>query len=613
MGRFNYFTTLLYSTFSLGAFLWAHLTWSTLTPWSAAYGMAIAFCCLVLAKERPAVGDSERKLVLFGLLVVGFVTRFYHINTYPIWTDEVIHNGFILKEPDTFMATLIANQPPTYYYLSILAHHILPSQPFVPRIFPALFGALSVPLFYLTMRRYVRSNWLVAFATCIFVFEPSLLALAKEGKPYGLGIFATVAFLYAMIDENPRRLFAIALLFLFSLGMQPPVIIALVSLFLLIEILVGRSWKKERRFVPLFLAGAIFLPFFYKLLVFSGSSFSSQSNTGFWSGVLARLLQMEKRTSEIIQQAPPLYLELFVLFSIVAIGSLVRGVRHKWLVLLSFIFPLFLTILFLTFIVDPFNGRYLVLGLPILILAVAVCFDSFGKWIPIICVALALLLFIPFSQNRKPIENKWVDVYSFFRIKEFRRAEGFVFTHNVFRGGIFGYNGFIGLDYYYDDALREKIRLRSFDAQPFETQNQIRYLLESLASNREPDYIYLFSPMRYAQGDFRNYRFPFQLEFYLFKESTPEWTGVLIEIPNALGFRKTLELFFQSIVDQEKNFDLTVRPSLFLLGSALQVKDCKSANRHKDRVFNYVKEGNQRSQFFDELVRKYRDIGCSSN
>src|SRR5215217_9422719 len=146
-----------------------------------------------LAESHTVELSTSRSttLLLGGLVLCGFLLRFWRLADWSIESDEV----FMLR--DSLHPTL-RNPRPLLYFLN---HYVV--APFVPlnefglRLLPALFGVLAIPAFYAVSRRLVGTRSAL-FATFLLTVSPLLVIFSQFARYWSLVFLLCAVYPYAL-------------------------------------------------------------------------------------------------------------------------------------------------------------------------------------------------------------------------------------------------------------------------------------------------------------------------------------------------------------------------------------------------------------------------------
>ena len=163
---------------------------------------------------------SNEILILSLCILVGFVLRFYTFDKKSLWMDEI--HTFNDSRDDIRDQLKFYKENPTYLHpplFFILTHQFYPfkNPERELRIFPLIFGTLSIPMIYILSRSF--SPNIALPLTISLTFMAYHISLSQDGRCYALLMFLGMASLYFFIRHlktlKKKYLFSVA--FLFSL------------------------------------------------------------------------------------------------------------------------------------------------------------------------------------------------------------------------------------------------------------------------------------------------------------------------------------------------------------------------------------------------------------
>ena len=186
--------------------------------------------------------------VVFLIILLGFVFRFYNINYENLWIDEIY--SFWVTDPNlSFAETYLRVQttesiPFLYYYLVKMCNKIFGYDPIVGRCFSAFFGFLSIFSIGILCKK-ISQDKSYLLATCLASLNIFLIVNSQEMRVYIFTFFLislSLIFLLDLYKEDKNKIFTKNfILFTFFTFMailsHPFAIILLVSLivFLIID------------------------------------------------------------------------------------------------------------------------------------------------------------------------------------------------------------------------------------------------------------------------------------------------------------------------------------------------------------------------------------------
>jgi len=157
--------------------------------------------------------------VLALVVTAGVALRLYHLGTFGLWWDEIVHVwtaqgpsvADVVREVKQGIPPGAGNAgavPLDYVLLHLFLHLVpMPAPEHLERYFrfPAfLYGALSLPLLYLLVRRFFDQQ-VALLATLLLATSIPHLLYAAEARFYSLFVLMTLANLYAFARVVERR------------------------------------------------------------------------------------------------------------------------------------------------------------------------------------------------------------------------------------------------------------------------------------------------------------------------------------------------------------------------------------------------------------------------
>ena len=125
--------------------------------------------------------------LIFLIILLGFVFRFYNINYENLWLDEIY--TFWVTDPDvSFSKTYLRLQttestPFLYFFLVKIFNKIFGYDPIVGRSFSAFFGFLSIFSVGMLCKKFAK-NKSYLFATCLISLNIFLIVNSQEMRVY---------------------------------------------------------------------------------------------------------------------------------------------------------------------------------------------------------------------------------------------------------------------------------------------------------------------------------------------------------------------------------------------------------------------------------------------
>jgi uncharacterized membrane protein len=256
--------------------------------------------------ERPYPGACAGQAVAAGLtaaaVLSAVVLRWFHLEAQSLYADE----GQTIFAASLSPAGIVRfthgiDHPPLYFLLLHYWIAVFGNTVFALRALSALFGTLSLPVFYLLAKRVLKDSMAVAVAMWLFAFSMMQVWYSQEARSYELASFFALVGIYGLVvflEKRSAASFAAVVLsttaMLYLHNMMLFYVIALNVVWLIYPS--ERAWRTERLkdlLVADVVAGVLYLPWLPRLL--------NQANTDvvqnyFWSprptiGTLLRTLR----------------------------------------------------------------------------------------------------------------------------------------------------------------------------------------------------------------------------------------------------------------------------------------------------------------------------------
>ncbi len=151
--------------------------------------------------------------LVFLIILLGFVFRFYNINYENLWIDEIY--TFWVTDPNlSFAETYLRVQttesiPFLYYYLVKICNKIFGYDPMVGRCFSAFFGFLSIFSIGILCKK-ISQDKSYLLTTCLVSLNIFLIVNSQEMRVYIFTFFLislSLIFLLDLYKENKNKIF----------------------------------------------------------------------------------------------------------------------------------------------------------------------------------------------------------------------------------------------------------------------------------------------------------------------------------------------------------------------------------------------------------------------
>ena len=156
-------------------------------------------------------------LLVSSFIIIGSILRIYHLDYNSFWLDEAATHVFTQQSLGDYwqlLSNLGEVHPPLFY---IVEKIVLPfgTSEFLYRLFPAIFGIATIPLFYFIGKKMVNGPVGIVMAALI-TFSPFHIQYSQDARMYTMLLFITsvalIFYLEAIRSNNTKYwlLFGIA-------------------------------------------------------------------------------------------------------------------------------------------------------------------------------------------------------------------------------------------------------------------------------------------------------------------------------------------------------------------------------------------------------------------
>lgn len=552
---------------------------------------------------------------LLGLFALALAARFHSLGSAPLGLDEDMAGGRALQGNLQEAAALL-QQPPLFVHLLWASLQALGRNTFALRFFPALFGALAVPLAYLLLFRLHGHRLLAGAGALLLLGDPLLASLSREARPYSLGVLVFLAYLLELVRRGEgvgrglwfARLTALSLLFLLALGVQPILLGLAASLAWAISSGASGSSGGKERAIPLLaflLAFLLSLPFQWK----AAGTYSTYLSLGLHEPLTFLRVSLARAAMHLPEALGYLWLGLFLLLVPAAAWLSVRAPRDRGPEERAFCFlALLVTLalpayaLFLGSLAEWMqHARYLALfGVAVVLLLASALAVVARKWATLRwpCLALAGLAAVLSlaGARHSPKESLWPAFYEYLAASDIRSARGFMLT--VGTGSAFALEAFPGTHFLYPPELSARVRLRS----PWVRRvrpGQVGVMMEEAeAPGAEPEEFVLFGMHWPGSRPLGEFTFSGLIEKKELRDNGGT-TATVLRLRNEGGMKATLRRVFTELDSQEKDESFKPRIYLGLVALDLLEGKCAEARAGMDKVMRAVGAGKRPSTMFD--------------
>jgi mannosyltransferase len=158
--------------------------------------------------------DLKKNYLLFGILFIGSLLRFYKIDFQSIWLDE-IHTMNETNPKLSFLEVYDAirnaeQMPPLYFYSVFLCFKIFSYTSYIARLFSVFAGIASIYAIYIFAKEILNkeTGLIASLLLSVNIFH---LYYSQEARPYALLLLLTICSFYRLVKyiKFPNRLNAI--------------------------------------------------------------------------------------------------------------------------------------------------------------------------------------------------------------------------------------------------------------------------------------------------------------------------------------------------------------------------------------------------------------------
>jgi uncharacterized membrane protein len=328
------------------------------------------------------------------LVVIAAALRFYKLGDTSLWLDEAVYATNAFHPFSEFLhLTRTNNSTPIALPLLYWLFGRSLWDPFLIRVFPAVFGTLTVAV-VLRMRKVGLSGAVTIPAAVWLTLSPLQIEYSQEVREYSFSVLVTTLLLYSFLgsasspeSRKNERVFAMAL-FLAPLASYGGVLIGGALLALDLAVSVGGRRFSLRRIVNLFgsfglsLLLSYFITARYQIGVAQAEYLAGHYPVGSAAGNIKWLFKSTMSYLRLGSVIPRSGVVVFLVVTIFGISRIRRGAAQG--VEARVVFALFTLILLswaLTFLhLYPFGGmRQHLFATPLIVLATVAAFVKLGE------------------------------------------------------------------------------------------------------------------------------------------------------------------------------------------------------------------------------------------
>ena len=324
--------------------------------------------------------------IFFYILVLAIIcTGIYlrtalYIQQVPFWQDEINLSVNIVDRnlSDVFLP-LIADQkaPPLFLLLTMIITKIKGISFLSLRFIPYLSGIISIPLFYIFLKRNLTSKFAIFVGLYLFSINPILTYYSAEFKPYSFAVLVCILLFLSCKYINLKNL-SFPKILLYTLISILLILFSFPAMFIIPSIIISKTIEEKYiNFKCLFILAGIFITCLYLFLIDTNLylhmiDFWSNTFQGFLSFSQTNNLQILKKIINDFLNPHSILLSIFLIF----LGVLsYRGKKELLLFFILFI------IIFLASILKiyPLYPRLTLFLIPVILLLTVKSIEYFNK------------------------------------------------------------------------------------------------------------------------------------------------------------------------------------------------------------------------------------------
>lgn len=151
------------------------------------------------AKSRLFTADTIATGLTAAAVLAGVVLRWLHLGRLSLWWDE----GLTVWVSGLSAVNVVRfgriTAPPLYYLLQHFWVGLFGNSESAVRALSALFGTLSLPVFYFLAKKILNDSMAVTVAVWVFAFSFMQIQYSQDARFYGMLSFLALASLYALV------------------------------------------------------------------------------------------------------------------------------------------------------------------------------------------------------------------------------------------------------------------------------------------------------------------------------------------------------------------------------------------------------------------------------
>ena len=160
-------------------------------------------------KNKPELPGRNYWLpVLVGLIIIGTILRFYHLDFNSLWLDEISTYRYASGTFEAMwqmMATGTDYSPPLFFALEHFVLQGFGVSEWTMRFLPAVFGVLTIPVMYLVGKEFWDNKDIGLITAGLITFSPFLVYYSQEARSYSLALLFVAAEFYFFLKTMKSK------------------------------------------------------------------------------------------------------------------------------------------------------------------------------------------------------------------------------------------------------------------------------------------------------------------------------------------------------------------------------------------------------------------------
>ncbi|UUX91328.1 glycosyltransferase family 39 protein [Methanoplanus endosymbiosus] len=341
--------------------------------------------------------------ILTGLIIIGIILRLYNLSFNSLWLDEATTLNYARRSLfEIFESSIISEfHPPLFYWIEHLMLNFGETE-FILRFWPAVFGILAIPIFYL-IGCEIKNREVGIISALLITISPFAIFYSQDARSYTMTLFffslSLLCYLYALKEKNVKWWIIFGLTSALALWSHYYVIIGTGILMIHAIITNYKEFRNNKSSCKIFLIGLLsFLIISLPLIFVLYQRYLALSEKAPTSGILG--ISLISASFEYFSGYNWYIAVMFILLFLIGTLYLMReNLSYSILILGLIIVPLIFSVIISAKI--PTNPRYLIYLLPVFYIGIGLSYVPLKNIIKnnkfiYVFMAFLILINIPF-------------------------------------------------------------------------------------------------------------------------------------------------------------------------------------------------------------------------